>query len=369
MKGEANSIMAFIFERDWKKQELLERVGDMSQIAGLRRFTLAEGKEKGVEAIEFKTGTGFNFTVLPSRGMDIFQAEYCGKSLCWHSSTGAVGPEYYEPEGLGWLRGFYGGLVVTCGLNNVGAPCCDEGKELGLHGRVSNTPAKNVCVDTYWDNDDYIMWAQGKMRETVVFDENLLLTRKVWAKLGESKIYIEDTVENQGFDRTEHMYLYHINGGFPVIDGNARLISPTLDAIPRDDDARIGAENYGSFDNPTHGYKEKCYYHDMKPDKDGTVYSALVNDNFNNGQGFGFYIKYNKNQLPMFTEWKMNGKGNYVVGMEPANCKVEGRDKDRKEGILQFLDPGEKRQYNLEIGVLSSAKDIKSIEEKIQSLL
>jgi hypothetical protein len=38
--------------------------------------------------------------------------------------------------------------------------------------------------------------------------------------------------------------------------------------------------------------------------------------------------------------------------LEPANCLVEGRDKDRQRGLLQFLEPGESREYLLEIGVL-----------------
>ncbi|MCX6113197.1 MAG: DUF4432 family protein, partial [Proteobacteria bacterium] len=98
------------------------------------------------------------------------------------------------------------------------------------------------------------------------------------------------------------------------------------------------------------------------------AYSALVNKAFNNGQGFGFYVKYLKSQLPRFIEWKMNGEGAYVVGMEPANCLVEGRGKERANGTLQFLQPGEKREYNLEIGVLPSIKEIKEFEELITNV-
>ena len=28
---------------------------------------------------------------------------------------------------------FYGGMVMTCGLSNVGGPCVDQGEELGRH--------------------------------------------------------------------------------------------------------------------------------------------------------------------------------------------------------------------------------------------
>ena len=82
--------------------------------------------------------------------------------------------------------------MVTCGLTYVGAPCNDQGQELGIHGRIGNTPAKNVTVDGKWEGDEYTMWAQGKMRQSMVFGENLQLTRKITAKLGETRLWIHD---------------------------------------------------------------------------------------------------------------------------------------------------------------------------------
>jgi len=64
----------------------------------------------------------------------------------------------------------------------------------------------------------------------------------------------------------------------------------------------------------------------------------------------------------------MIGEGLYVVGLEPANCGVEGRAKERERGTLQFLEPGEKRYYNLEIGVLTSRKEIEGMEKRIREI-
>jgi len=354
--------MAKLYAREFTRDKLMRIIGDISQIAGVKSYQLSDGNEKGVDAVDFRTGTGFNFAVLPGRGMDISYAEYNGQPLCWRSSTSDVGSSYFEPEGLGWLRGFYGGLLVTCGMTYAGAPCTDEESELGLHGRASYIPARNVWTDGQWEGDEYIMWTQGKVRETSVFGENVLLIRKVWAKMGEVKLYLHDTVENLGFEPVPHMYLYHINGGFPAVDEDSVLISPTREAVPRDADAQVDAQNYYRFQSPTTAFKERVYYHDMIPDADGYVYAALANKKFKNGHGFGFYVKYLKSQLPRFIEWKMNGEGTYVVGMEPANCLVEGRGKERERGTLQFLQPGEKREYDLEIGVLTSIEMIEKLE-------
>ncbi|MHB9038153.1 MAG: aldose 1-epimerase family protein [Armatimonadota bacterium] len=355
--------MPILWGKKYTKQELLDRVGDISQVGGARKIALADGPHQGVEAVEFRTGTGFNFLAVPGRGLDITIAEHNGRSLAWRSAAGEVSSAMYEEPGLGWVRSFPGGLVTTCGLTYVGAPCEDMGDKLGLHGRFSNTPASNVYVDGEWNGDDYTMWAIGKVRESRLFGENILLKRKVSAVLGESRFQIHDVVTNEGPRRTPHMILYHINGGFPAVDEGSLLVSPTLKATPRDTDAEVDKEHFYKMDPPTVGYKERCYYHDMAADSDGWVYTALINKNMPAGEQFGFYVKYNKNELPRFIQWKMNGTREYVVGMEPANCLVEGRDKDRERGILQFLKPGETREYHVEIGVLANSDEVAELED------
>lgn len=360
--------MATLYGKRYTKQELLDRVGDISQIGGARQIKLDGGPDDGVEAVEFRTGSGFSFLAVPGRGLDITIAEHNGRPLAWRSAAGEITPAFFEEPGLGWLRTFPGGLVTTCGLTYAGAPCEDEGEKLGLHGRFSHTPASNLWVDGEWEGDDYRMWAMGKMRESRLFGENLLLQRRVSALLGESKFVIEDTVTNEGARRVPHMILYHINGGFPAIDAGSEFVSPTRSATPRDADAEVDKEHYYRNDPPTAGYKERCYYHDMATDKDGFVYAGLVNKSLPGGEQFGFYVKYNTNELPTFTQWKMNGTREYVVGMEPANCRVEGRAKERARGTLQFLEVGEQRSYRVEIGALTNAEEVAAFEDIVNSL-
>jgi len=357
--------MAQLFGEEVPRGTLLPKIGSLTQVGGIRRIELKEGNEKGMEAVDFRTGTGFGFTVLLDRGMDISWAEYCGCSLCWHSSTGQVAPAFYEPEKLGWLRTFYGGLLTTCGLTYAGAPCVDEGVELGLHGRISHIPAKDICIDGSWEGNEYRMFVKGKMRETIVFGENLVLTREISARLGENKLYIHDVVENEGYQNTPLMILYHVNGGYPAVDEGSELLSPTLKVTPRDEAAKVGMEEYTRFQAPTPGFAERVYYHEMAADEEGYVYTALVNRKFNRGRGFGFYLKYSRNELPCFVEWKMNAQGTYVVGIEPSNCRVEGRDKERARGTLQFLAPTAKKEYHLEIGVLTGQEEIRELEARI----
>ena len=149
--------------------ELLKHIGSIEQIGGIRDITYNSGREKGVRAIEINTGI-IRFVVLPDRGMDIAQAFYKNTSVSWISKTGIVSPAYYEKDGTNFLRGFFGGLVTTCGLKNIGRPY----GEMGLHGRISNIPAENVSISSEWVQDDFVMTVSGQMRESIVDGENLV---------------------------------------------------------------------------------------------------------------------------------------------------------------------------------------------------
>ena len=95
------------------------------------------------------------------------------------------------------------------------------------------------------------------------------------------------------------------------------------------------------------------------------IHVALVNRAFNDGQGIGVSVRYHKTQFPNFVQWKMCGEGTYVMGLEPSNCLVDGRASAREGGTLQFIEPGGRRHYEVEIGVLASNAEIDAFEEKI----
>jgi hypothetical protein len=357
--------MVKLYGKDWTQAELARYVGSSNQVGGVRLVELADGNERAVRVAQFETGSGFAFDVLLDRGMDISACKFAGVPLAWQSNNGAVHPACYDKEGLEWLRTFHGGLVATCGMTYAGAPCVDEGQELGLHGRIGHIPARNAWVDGGWRGDAYEMWALGHMRETVVFGEDLSLTRRVSAHLGESRLFIRDVVSNDGFQRTPHMMLYHCNLSFPLLDEGTELIAPSTNVVPRDEVAAPGLDHHATYEAPIDGYAEQCFYHDMAADEAGYVTVVLANRGFNGGQGLGVYVKYRQAELPRFTQWKEVCAGTYVTGLEPANCLVEGRDKDRERGILQFLEPGEEREYRLEIGVLAGNAEIDALAAQI----
>ena len=239
---------------------------------------------------------------------------------------------------------------------------------IGLHGRVSHIPATNVYVDGEWQGDDYVFWCQGKVVEAQVFKAHLVLSRKISAKLGENSFCLHDRVENLGHKPQEHMFLYHCNLGFPLCQEGARYVINSRETLPRDEVAQAGLDTWDQFPAPIHQYEEQCFYHDVATDADNMATVAFINRNAAGGRGLGTYITYDKTTMPYFTQWKNPSQGEYTTGLEPANCRVEGRAKYRDDGALIFLDPGEVVEYTTKFGVLTSQEEIDEIEAKIRAL-
>ena len=86
-----------IHERDYTRAELLRRVGNLSQIGGTRHYTLAEGRSKGVAAVDVDTGAGLRFTVLPDRGLDISAASFEGTTWSTGLHTARFTPATTSP--------------------------------------------------------------------------------------------------------------------------------------------------------------------------------------------------------------------------------------------------------------------------------
>lgn len=346
---------------NFNKRELLKYLGDLSQVFGIREYTLSGGKSKGVKAFDFRNGAGLEFTLLADRCLDISGLTYKGVNCSYMSKAGIVAPEYYNEDGAEFLRSYYAGFLTTCGLRNVGNACQDEGESFGVHGRISNTPAEEVCARVDWSDDVPVLTITGFMREARLFGENLVLRRKITCRYGENKIAIQNSIENNGFRKEPVMLLFHFNLGYPLLDENAILVTPTQKLVPRDAEAQKGVATSDRFHAPTPGYAEQVFYHDLKAKSDGNTSAALVNKKL----GLAVAIHFNKNQLFNFTQWKQMGEGEYVLGMEPCNCKVGGRADARKNNELEYLEPGEIKKFDVEIEIVDGEDKINELTKEI----
>jgi len=337
----------------YSKEQILQYTGNMSRIMDARKMTYTEGRMDGVQLIEVTNTSGFNFTVLPSRSLDISRASYKNIPVAFQTSSGESSPYFYQPKGFEWVRNFFGGLLTTCGMTYSSHPCIDNGEELGLHGRISNIPAENVNILKKWVNEDYEIKISGLIRESRLFGENLSLNRTITSILGQKKICIEDIVTNDGYKETPIMMLYHINIGWPFLSKESKFVAPSISRKYADTNAESEPDLWDSFDDPSENYNERVYFHEMKENENGIVNVVLLNNSISKG----IYLKYPKQELPHFIEWKMLGKGEYVVGIEPGNI-TGNRAQMRKDGTLEFIQPGKERKFSIEIGILDGKDEI-----------
>jgi hypothetical protein len=360
-----------LWGRRWSRGELLARVGRLEQLAGVQLVEAADGAERGVRLLRFATGAGFDFEVLVDRGFDIGRAWLGGRPLAWWSPVGLTGPWYYEPAGIGWFRGFPGGLVSTCGLDSVQLGGTDDAtvfnyphratETYGLHGRYPGLPARLAGYGAAWAGDECVLWAQAEVLQAAVFGEQLLLTRRIEADLGGTSLRVADAVTNVGATACPHMLLYHCNVGFPVVDDRAEIAYPApagtcvSEAITQD---------YRQLAGPEPTFVEECYEHDMVPDATGHVTAAVLNP----AAGLGVYQRYRKDQLPHHVTWRQLGSGTYVVAMEPGTNRDAGRFDARERGELIHLAPGEQRHYELELGALTGVEDVEAFLARNQEL-
>jgi hypothetical protein len=364
--------MVQLFDKTYTRVELLKKIGHLGQIASVRLVTLDDGVERGVRVLEFRSGSGFTFDVLVDRAFDVGQCHFNGRSLAWQSPVGFAGPWYAEPEGFGFLRTFSGGLLTTCGLDHTLFQTQDTAahyhyppkasESYGLHGRISTRPARLVGYGERWDGNECVLWAEGQVVQASALGEALLLQRRIECKVGGTALQIQDTVTNVGAHRTPHMYLYHANFGFPVVDIGAEIVIPAREFSPCGD---YPVDGFRHIEPPDEAYTERVYEYEPLPEANGRVPIAIVN----RALGIGAYQIYVKEQLPHPFIWRMLGEQNYVVALEPSTNRVAGRLDAHERGELIWLSAGESRRYDLELGVLPTNTAIDAFSAKVRGIL
>jgi hypothetical protein len=224
--------------------------------------------------------------VLPS--LDLGAARLRGERFSWEAAEAP----------------WWGGLMFTCGLQNVGLP--SEGYP--QHGRY-----RTLTADGVETGDRHV---RGR-----VHDGPLELTREV--TIDDGAVRVADVTRNTGASVEPAPLLYHVNLLWDGIESDAGEV------LPRDDDARAGDWRSEGSPGP-----ERVYEH-----LGATGATA----------SFGRLRVAVRSSLPRLWQWIDPSAG--VLGIEPANCSVLGRAHDRAEGRLPMLAPGEERMSTLTISI------------------
>ncbi len=311
---------------------MLNHIGNPLQLRGAEQYVLQGGKGDGMHFLCVRNGLGLEAWISLDRCGDLSRVTFKGDNMGFFAPCGYVAPAYYDKDGTGFLKSFTAGFCTTCGLTAVGSPCTDEGEELPLHGTLSNTPAALLSAR---ETEDGLV-VELEIRDCSLFGRKLVMSRRYVFSYTENTVSLEDAVLNDGDETSPYMILYHCNMGYPLLSERSRVFIPHTTVIPRNSHAAEAVDTCLKMQQPTPCYEECCYYYDVK-EQGGIARAGIYNEDIRKG----VLLSYDKAALPRFTQWKMMGRKDYVLGLEPGNCTPDGRDVLRRKGELYFLQPGE----------------------------
>lgn len=347
-------------------RKLMEYIGDITQVGGIKRHTFSSGKAKGVEALEVNNGNGLQFTVLPDRGLDIANLNFKGISVSFISKTGIVAPGFYNNKDDEWLRSFTGGFLTTCGLTQVGDPCEYNGNAYGLHGPYSNIPAEHVSIVSQWEEEQYNMRISGEVRQAKVQFENLVLRRSISTILGRNEILIEDEITNEGWRIEPFMILYHMNFGYPFLNPDTDIIIPSSKVSGWDELSEDNIHKCLEITEPEENSPELTYYHDVHCNAEKQTKFMLINNTFK--PEIAVVVEYNKEVLNNLTQWKYLRKGEYVMALEPCNNLVKGLAYESSRGNLKYIQPGETVKISMKAKFINTMHEMEKERREITQI-
>lgn len=326
-------------------------LGHETQLARVEEHRLVGGKGDGMRLFEMNNGRGLQLTVSADRCVDISRLAFRGINMNYFSPCGYVSPAYYDGVGAGFLKSFTAGFLTTSGLQSVGNSCTDQGEEFPLHGSIANTPAEHVL----WAKNEKALRLEADVHDGGIFARKLRLHRCIEVCLDKNAFTITDEIINEGDARTPVELLYHMNMGYPLLDEDSLVYVSSESVEPRNEHAAEDIANWMHMEKPQAGYEERCYYHNCHRKGRAAIYQPKLS------QGLAIY--YNPSILDCFTEWKMMGIREYVLGLEPGNCYPDGRDVMREKGILKYAEPDTSLTYSVEIRMLTSEAEFYQLKE------
>ena len=324
-------------------QEQKLYTGNPRQLFSVRESRLLGGKMDGVRVADIHNGGNLEVCVAVDRCMDIPEIRYRGRVLNYITPNGIVHPSYYNCFGEGWSEAFAGGLLYTCGLSNTGLREDTDWLTQKEHGCIANTPAEQFAVRITESGDGPAAELSGVMREGMLAGIRLKMVRTIRVSYLRDEIEVVDMVSNEGFRTAPHMILYHCNLGYPLLQPDSAFFIPNRGVRARTPFAGTHLPELNTILPPQDELEEMCYYYMPAPDESGWEQVRLENRR----EHIGLTLSFDTATLPHFVQWKNFVKGEYVMGLEPANCTIDGRSDALARGQMQFLEPGQSATYRL----------------------
>ena len=326
---------------------LMKQLGNIDQIAGIRESVLLRGRGEQMHIAEFYNAAGLRFTVVPDRCMDVFDFSYKGVNLSFQSKNGLTSPQAYTPADGEFAEQWPGGMLVTCGLDNVGGHAV-RGGVFPTHGRISHVPAKTFGTSTCWEGEDYILRASGEVHQTKMYSRHLSIRRTIKTGLNDKTVKLHDVITNFEAEDEPYMLLYHFNFGYPLLQADSCVAATPAQVTPM---TGLSADPVHMM-APVDGRGEELYFRSYAP---GRACGVIYNERLE----LGAYVAFDTRNLPNMVQWKKMKSHDYVLALEPCNTFGINRDEAAEQGKLAVLPAYSSVENHLELGVLDGLEEIR----------
>lgn len=316
----ARLVAAGLVARPDTVAEIRETVGDPHSGPGGRAYRVT-------------MAGGLSVEVLPERGLDLGSLWYAGQPIAWRSALGPRGAGA-DPAGVGWIGRFTGGILATCGLDNIG-PARDG---LDLHGSHHGTPAEDVVLT----RTDAGVQVSGTIDSSGVFGRRVEVRRRILVHADTPAVSVRDVVTNLGTTPAATPLLYHLNFGAPLVMPGTRIeIDARLSAVR---DIASADFDWHAFPEPTTDVLEHVVEHrGLRAGEDGVI-EAVVRSA---AVPVTATIRWRPEELPRCFQWVYPTRGGWALGIEPANSPLFGPDRFGPDAGAPVLQPGESRQSGI----------------------
>ena len=286
-------------------------------LASVEELTRADGRR----VIALRLAGGLALDVLPDRGLDLGAVWWGCTPVAWRSMN-PVDPG----PGRGWEERFLGGLLATCGPDNIGPPRGSSGQ----HGTHHLTPA----ADMHWSRsrtaDGWQVIVRGVVPHTSLGGPRIVVEREIVAATGVPAVEVRDVVRNVGDEPAGVPLLYHVNLGAPLLRPGARLEVDADEAVVRD--SLPPGRDPLLTPAPEPGLVPVVAEHVAVREARAT----LVGDD----RHPDVVVTWTGATLPRLCTWSWPARGAYVLGVEPTNAPLFGPERDLPYAGAPVLEPG-----------------------------
>lgn len=287
---------------------------------------------------------GLDVDVVASRGFDIGDTYYRGTPLSWFSPVSDA-RALSAPSGDEWLSRFTGGLLTTCGLENIG-PASVAG---GLHGSIDHLPARDIRTSTHASATGHSVTLQATIESVALFGASLAVHRTITSTVergGTARLSVRDDIENTGRGPAPFSLLYHLNFGAPLVMPGSTVDIAAASSVAREPIAAV--PEWRALPEPTDTMTEAVFEHrGVAVDANGYAGAAVENRPL----GLRIELAWSAATLPRLYQWVFPTRGRWALAIEPANAPLFGPDRATDGRGAPVLEPGETRRHEIMMAI------------------